>query len=144
MVNEDTIHLLKECDAGVKMGISSIDDVLDSVHAPELMKLLVESREHHEKLQNDIQRFLDKAGSEGKDPNPMAKSMSWIKTNVKISMDDSDSTIADLMTDGADMGVKSLRRYQNQYKDAEHSAKDICNRLIDIEEQLRDQVKRFL
>ena len=29
MVEQDTIRLLRECDAGVKMGISSIDDVLD-------------------------------------------------------------------------------------------------------------------
>ena len=41
---------------------------------------------------------------EGKNPNPMAKGMSWIKTNVKLVMDDSDETIADLMTDGCNMG----------------------------------------
>ena len=31
MVNNDTIELLKECNAGIKMGISSIDEVLDYV-----------------------------------------------------------------------------------------------------------------
>ena len=31
MVNQDTIKLLRECDAGVKMGVSSIEDVLDNV-----------------------------------------------------------------------------------------------------------------
>ena len=31
MIEQDTIKLLRECDAGVKMGISSIDDVLDDV-----------------------------------------------------------------------------------------------------------------
>ena len=30
MVEQDTIKLLRECDAGVKMGISSIDEVLDN------------------------------------------------------------------------------------------------------------------
>lgn len=28
MIEKDTIKLLRECDAGVKMGVSSIDDVL--------------------------------------------------------------------------------------------------------------------
>ena len=31
MVEQDTIRLLRECDAGVKMGVSSIEDVLDNV-----------------------------------------------------------------------------------------------------------------
>ena len=31
MVESDTIKLLRECDAGIKMGMKSIDDVLDNV-----------------------------------------------------------------------------------------------------------------
>ena len=31
MIEQDTIKLLRECDAGVKMGISSIDDVMEHV-----------------------------------------------------------------------------------------------------------------
>ncbi len=31
MSEQDTVRLLRECDAGVKMGISSIDDILDYV-----------------------------------------------------------------------------------------------------------------
>ena len=33
MIEQNTIKLLRECDAGVKMGISSIEDVLDHVQA---------------------------------------------------------------------------------------------------------------
>lgn len=38
----------------------------------------------------------------------MAKSMSWIKTNMKLIMDELDETIADLMTDGCNMGENPL------------------------------------
>jgi len=31
MIEKDTIKLLRECDAGVKMGVSSINDVLGYV-----------------------------------------------------------------------------------------------------------------
>ena len=31
MIEQDTIKLLRECDAGVKMGVDSIDDVLGEV-----------------------------------------------------------------------------------------------------------------
>ena len=114
MINEDTIHLLKECDAGTKMGVVSIDDVLDIVKDETLKKLLTESKDHHSKLGNDLHSLLNEYGSEEKDPNPIAKGMSWFKTNMKITMNNSDSTIADLITDGCDMGVKSLHKYMNQ------------------------------
>ena len=74
----------------------------------------------------------------------MAKSMSWIKTNVMLAMEDSDHTIADLMTDGCNMGVKSLNRYLNKYQAADISAKNIVEKLIKIEENLTDDIKCYL
>lgn len=140
----DTVKLLKECDAGSKMATSSIDEVLDRVGDANMKKLLTESREHHEKLGNEIHSLLLEHGSEEKDPNPMAKSMSWMKTNMKLTMDESDATIADLMTDGCDMGTKSLYRYLNQYQAADTTSKDICRRLISIEEELRTGLRSYL
>ena len=144
MANSDTIKLLKECDSGSKMAVASIDEVLDKTCNEELKKLLQESKEHHEKLGNELHELLKEYGSEEKDPSPIIKGMSWIKTNMKISMDDSDATIADLMTDGCDMGTKSLYKYLNEYNEADHSAKALCKRLISIEEELRKDLRGYL
>ena len=83
MAHPDTIKLLQECDAGTKMGVSSIDEVLEKVKDEKLKKLLSESKAHHEKLEEDIEHLLEQMDAEEKDPNPMAKGMSWIKTNMK-------------------------------------------------------------
>ena len=144
MENQDTIKLLKECDAGTKMGVVSIDDVLDLIKDERLLKLLTESKDHHTRLGNDLHSLLIEYGSEEKDPNPIAKGMSWFKTNMKITMDSSDHTIADLVTDGCNMGVKSLNKYLNQYANADKKAKDICQRLIDIEEDLCEKLRVYL
>ena len=74
----------------------------------------------------------------------MASSMSWMKTNFKMMMEPSDETIADLMTDGCNMGVKSLNRYLNQYKAADEVSKDITKRLINLEEKLTIDLRSFL
>ena len=140
----DNIKLLRECDAGVEMGMSSIDEVLPYVKAKELKQLLTVCKEEHEKLEREIRTLLRNNSDEGKDPNPMAKGMSWIKTNVKLVFDESDSTIADLMTEGCNMGVKSLNEYLNQYEEADESIKNICHRLISMEEQLRDDISEYL
>ena len=140
----DTVKLLKECDAGTKMAVSSIDEVLESVSDSKMKSLLQESKNHHEKLENEICELLDRHGAGQKDPNPIAKGMSWMKTNMKMSMDNSDATVADLITDGCNMGVKSLNKYLNQYENADSKSKQICGRLISIEEQLCKELKDYL
>ena len=144
MENNDTIHLLKECDAGSKMAVTSLDEVMESVQDEKLKELLKESKDHHEKLGNEIHSMLIQYHSEEKDPNPMAKSMSWLKTNMKMSMDKSDATVADLLTDGCNMGIKSLYKYMNQYPNAESKVKNLCNNLIDIERELRKDLRGYL
>ena len=144
MIEEDTVKLLRECDAGVKMGVSAINEVLDSVEAPELRSLLTESRGAHEQLGTEIRGRLDRFQDRGKDPNPIAQGMSWVKSNVMLAMHDSDKTIADLMTDGCNMGVKSLSKYLNQYPAAEEYSKDVTKRLISLEEKLATDMRGYL
>lgn len=144
MGNDDTIKLLKECDAGSKMAVSSIDDVLDNVERKELLELLKETKKHHEKLGNDLHSMLNDHQADEKDPSMIAKGMSKMKTNMKIGMDHSDETIADLIVDGCDMGIKSLQRYLNKYPTSDKSAKDIADRLISIEDELRRKLYAYL
>ena len=144
MIEQDTIKLLRECDAGVKMGISSIDDVLSYVNGDGLKKYLSDCRDEHDKLDKEIQTLLDKYHDDGKEPAPIAKGMSWMKTNVKLAINESDNTIADLMTDGCNMGVKSLNKYLNEYEGADEVSKDIAKRLINLEEKLAIDIRKYL
>lgn len=144
MIEQDTIRLLRECDAGIKMGMGSIDDVLGYVQDEGFRKDLIDCKREHGELNVEIQALLDQYHDDGKEPSPMAKSMSWIKTNVKLVMNESDQTIAGLITDGCNMGVKSLMQYLNQYEAADETSKDIAKRLIKLEERLAAQIRQFL
>ena len=144
MIEQDTVKLLRECDAGVQMGVASIDDVLGQVRSDELKQCLQTCKKEHEKLESEIRVLLEKYHDDGKKPNPIASGMSHIKTNMKLGMDHSDRTVADLMTDGCNMGVKSLNQYLNQYKAADEVSKDIAKRLIHLEEQLATDIRGFL
>ena len=144
MENTDSIHLLKECDAGTKMAVTSIDEVLEYTQNSDFKQLLLKSKDHHEKLGNEIHSLLLQYHSEEKDPAAMAKGMSWIKTNMKMTMNNSDATAADLITDGCNMGIKSLYRYQNQYPAANPKVMSLCEDLIKIEEDLRRDLRKYL
>lgn len=144
MIEQDTVKLLRECDAGVKMGVGSIDDVLPYVKSDRLKERLDQCKAEHEQLGREIRSRLDRFQDDGKDPNPIAQKMSWVKTSVRLAVHESDHTIADLMTDGCNMGVKSLNRYLNQYQAADEFSKDITKRLIHLEESLTAGMRSYL
>ena len=144
MINEDTTRLLRECYAGIKMGVSSLNEVVDHVKNKDLKNKLVVCKEEHEKLGNETRKILNEYDFSGKEPNSLAKSMSWLKTNVQLAMHESDNTIADLITDGGNMGVKSLNKFLNQYGSAEEKVKDITKRLINLEEKLAIDIRAYL
>ena len=144
LVEQDTIKLLRECDAGVKMGVSSVTDVIGYVKDKDFKMCLTKCRDEHLKLDKELQGLLQKYNDDGKEPNIIAKGMSRMKTNMELIMDNSDNTIADLMTDGCNMGVKSLNKYMNKYKAADEKSKDIAKRLISSEEKLAIDIRKYL
>lgn len=144
MIEQDTVRLLRECDAGIKMGISSIDEVIDYTSDTNLKNKLVNSKDKHIQLKSEMQDLLHKYHDDGKDPTLMAKGMSWVKTNVKLTIDNSDAAIADLITDGCNMGVKNLEKYLNQYQMANEKSKNITKQLINLEKNLASDIKPYL
>lgn len=143
-IHPDTVRLLRECDSGVAMGVDALDNVLDRTHAKPLKQLLSDNKDKHLRLKHEIGTLLERCHDEGKQPPAMAKSMSHMKTGMKMAMNESDKTVADLITDGCNMGVKTLYRYLNEYKAADEKSKAVAKNLIDLEESLRADLASYL
>lgn len=144
MIHKDTVRLLRECDSGIKMGIQSIDDCIGHVSSQRLRGAMLVCKDEHNRMKKEITRLLDRYHDDGKDPSALISGMSRMKTGMRLMMNDTDKTVASLMTDGCNMGIKSLSKYLNQYKAAEEDAKDITKRLIATEEQLAKDMRGFL
>ena len=71
MIEQDTIRLLRECDAGIKMGISAIDEVMKYVKNEELKKVLQNGMKDNEELKNELLELLNDYHDDGKDPGAM-------------------------------------------------------------------------
>lgn len=144
MIEQDTIRLLRECDAGVKMGMEAIDEVSGRIQCEAFRRVLAESRRRHDELDAEIQRALRRFQDDGKELGLMAKGMSWVKNNALLTVKPGDETIADLMTDGCNMGVKSLHKYLNEYKAADESSKEIAKKLVNLEQKLAVDIRSYL
>lgn len=143
-MNHDTIRLLGECDAGIQMAISAIDEVLPSVEDQHLRRTLHMSRTAHKDLRNQTHDLLKTYRASGKNPSAMAKSMSWLKTNARLAVKPGDPSVADLVVSGCNMGIKNLHKYQNQYAAANESSKSIADRLIGLEADLANSLYPYL
>lgn len=143
-MNEDSIRLLREINAGCKNGVNSFEQVMEFVKNQELKQVLATCRKEHQLIGDIAHQKLNNCEEDEKDPTSIAKAMMWFTTEIKMIMDDDDSHVAELMIDGCSMGVKSLGRYLNQYKEADQEIRALAGRLMNTEIDLYKDLVRFL
>lgn len=139
----DTRKLLRECDAGIKMGISSLDDVMNSISDPRLEKIIKDGKQEHELLRMRAENYLNRLRDKGKSPNPMAKAMSHAKTKTVTCFDKSDRAVARLVGKGCDMGVDSLEKYLDKYSAADEISRQLADNIISTEKRLSESLDPY-
>lgn len=141
---EHTLKLLRECDAGTKTAMNSIREVLGNINSAALRKALTDSLNKHEYIKNEIDAILCRMSEEGKEPNPMARMMSWMKINIKLLEKPDDKTVAKLMFDGCNMGIQQVSSYLNDFTKADSRSREIAERLIATEDELAGTLREYL
>ncbi len=143
-MNDDTIKLLKECNAGCKSATNSMEQVQSYLNDDSLKSLIDEYNDKHIKIGDECHQMLNEVHEEEKDPNPMAKAFSWISTEIKLMMNDNSHKIAELMIDGCNMGIKSISEYMNKYKAASQESLELAKKLVQIEQEFMNKLLVYL
>jgi len=143
-MNEDTIKLLKECNAGCKSATNSMEQVLPHVKDEKLRSIIDEYNNKHIKLGDECHQMLNAIREEEMDPKKGAKVSSWLSTELKLMMNDTTHQIAEIMVDGCHMGIKSLSEYINKYRDASEESVNLAKRLIRIEQEFMNDLLELL
>lgn len=142
-MENDSVKLLKECNSGIKMGVNALERVIPHTKSKGLKQILNASKDEHATLGDETHRLLLRKGGETKDPHPVARVMSDMKIRAKM-LSPNEHIIADIMTDGCDMGIKSVNKYKNRYKKADEETKDLANRLVALERRLEESLREYL
>lgn len=143
-VSKDTIELLKECDAGCKMAIDSMEQINKYVSNDQLKSIIKKYNGAHIKMEEDIHRLLNNLGEEEREPNPIAKASSWIQSEIRMMINGDSKQAANLLTDGCNMGITSLNQYKNQYKAADDKSVSMCEKLCDLETKMVAELQPYL
>ena len=144
MMEEHSVNLLRECDSGCKMASESLEQIRDMVSNQELWNALTESCKKHQNLDGKIRKTLSAMAEEGKEPGKMASAWSWMSTEMRMMAKGGDKEAASIVTDGCNMGIKTICGYKNQYSGASKAVMEIADELTGLEENLRDCMKKFL
>lgn len=140
----DTIALLKECSSGCKMGINSMEQVAEYINDIKLLKVLDKYKEKHEEILKEAIEILHQNGEHAEEPGKIASMMSWISTEMKLMMENDNTQVAKVLLDGCNMGVQTIIEKQHQYKDASKEATELAKNLVQLEEDFREELKKFL
>lgn len=143
-MTEDSVKLLRECDAGLKMAIYDLDNIKHGVGNETLKNYIEESRKEHMEIKVSAEEYLSNAGEEEKEPPAMAKGMAYMKTNMKMMTEKNDEAAARLLWDGCFMGIKTVIGYMNKYKNAEEFSKKTAEDIIKAEEKLLKEIKVYI
>lgn len=143
-MNEDTIYLLRECNAGCKLATNSMEQVKPYISNEKLMSIINQYIDKHIKIGNECQQMLSQYNAEEKDPQATAKAFSWISTEVKLMLNNDTHKIADIMIDGCNMGIKSVSSYINKYKAASNESVNLAKSLVKMEQEFMNDLLEFL
>lgn len=143
-MDKQTVTLLKECNAGCKMAVGSIDRIKEFLMNAELEQTLTAYKEQHKKLEEESSKLLAELGECGQQPDKIASAFSWITTEVKLLVKDDSTQIAKILMNGCNMGIQSISECMNKCPDASHGSISLAKKLVKCEEKLMEDMKKYL
>ena len=143
-LNEYNKKAITDTYKNAHIALQSISDLLPDVEDSQLKDLLSEQYEGYNQVIEEIKEYMCKEGLETKEINPMKKAMLWGSIKMKTMMNNSRNQIAEMMIKGSVMGINELTAMKNESSRLNEEVKKHVEKLLQLEEEYTDQLKRFL
>ena len=142
--NEDDVNVLDELNKGTCMGRDAIKMILDKVNDEGLRKELEKEYNNYKELSDRIvELYPEYDEGEPHETNILNKAMTWYGIEMKTSLDDTSSKLAELIMQGVNMGIIEGRRLLNS-KDIDEQVHELTQRYVDMQEESVENLKKFL
>ena len=143
-MHADSIALLGECTTKIDLSLSTIDRLLPSIKDRNLRCRLQESAENQKFLRSHACALLKHYGGSEKLPSSFVQGITQLKNSTRLAIRNDDTTIAYLVAEGCDRGVKSLSRSQNRHCMADPDAIQLSQELIRCQDGLSARLRPYL
>lgn len=143
-MHHDTIALLGDCTANIHRAVSTMDNLLPQIHDRQLRQALQQGLLDLGQLHKQARLILTRYGANDRTPGTMAQSMARLRLDARMALRSDDTTIADLVADRCDLGVRSLSKSRNRCAMATEEALDLTGELIRCQARLSAGLRQYL
>ncbi len=144
--NRATVELLSELYKNMKMGADSIVNISSKVGEGALRDELARELDSYESYSKKIGKMIYAAGDEPKEENIMSKMATKVGMAMNTLTDSTESHIAQMMIEGATMGITENTKLINQYekKGVDSEALALARDTVKFMETTVETLKTFL
>ena len=130
----------------VKMGADAIIDLMPKVANEKMREEMTCELEHYEKFAKEIRAMLFDLGEEPKEESFMTKLMAKMGLSINTMMDTTTSHIADIMIQGATMGITETTKLIREFESTAccEKALDLAKEIVEYEQESIEKLKKFL
>lgn len=127
-----------------QMGVDTIRQLMDIVQDAEFNKHLEAQYNEYKEIHATAKSLLNKNGYDEKGLSSLEKIRTYMMINMQTLTDKTSSHIAEMLIIGSNMGVIDAVKNLKKYTEAEKDITDLMEKLLKIEENNIQQLKKFL
>ena len=141
---EQTEKLLQSIVENARMGISACEQLLKKADENEIRQEIMLEKQHYSSIARRGEQLMYENGAEPKPEGMMQRMGMWMGMQMNTISDHSSAHLADMLIQGATMGIVEMTKARNSNPDASGQAKQIAADFITGQQEAVDRLKSFL
>jgi len=141
---DQTAELLNCVARNALTGEEATAQLIKRTQDAEMRQELIFQQDQYRNVHRQAEDMLMSMGEEPEVPGAMAKMGMWAGVMMNTAMDRSNAQIADIMIQGATMGVVDTTKARNQCIDASADAQGVASSFITQQQDSIERMKQYL
>ena len=140
----ETVQLLQDVVRNARTGLDAVEQLMQKTEGGSMREELTRERDGYIESARDGEQALSRAGGQPEPVGMMSKAGRWLGLEADTLVDRSDAHIAEIVIQGATMGVIEMTKSLNAYGDADPHARGLASRFVVQQNETIDRQKTFL
>jgi len=140
----ETVQLLQDVVRNARTGQDAVEQLMRKAGDGSMRTELIREKEDYSVARQEGERALLAAGGRAETVGPLARAGMWAGIEMETLADRTDAHIAEIVIQGATMGVIEMTRALNTYDGADAGARSLASRFVVSQSEAIERQKGFL
>jgi len=141
---DQTYKLLQSIVENARTGADACDQLLKKTDDAKMRDELMTQKQQYESFARDAEKAISDMGHHPHPQGMMARCGMWMGMQMNTMMDKTSTHIAEMLIEGATMGVVEITKAKNTFTEADANAQGIASDMIVKQQEAIERLKGFL